>query len=121
MRSMASKVTLTWKDGTAIIPPEVFKGIGELTFEQLSGLRHRGAFSTVALTFARCCQLTQSQLASEQLKNSYLLERWYQVWLYTLEVVILHGYKLKIKGNIGMHFRTSFDDKTVSGDPGLDD
>lgn len=79
MRSMASKVKLTWQDGSAIIPLEIFKSIGELTFEQLSSLRHRGAFSTVALTFARCCQLTQTKQASDRLLGSDLLERWYQV------------------------------------------
>ena len=79
MRSMATKVKFFWKDGSYIVPFEVFKRIGELTFEQLSTLRHRGAFSTVALTFARCCQLTQTKAASYEVLGSDLLERWYQV------------------------------------------
>lgn len=79
MRNMASKIKSTWQDGSTIIPLQIFKGIGELTFEQLSSLRHRGAFSTVTLTFARCCQLTETKVASGKLMDSSLLEKWYQV------------------------------------------
>ncbi|UKZ80740.1 hypothetical protein TrVFT333_008504 [Trichoderma virens FT-333] len=38
---------------------EAFETIGNLAFEQLANLRHRGAFTTVAATFATCCQLTK--------------------------------------------------------------
>lgn len=33
------------------------RGIGELSFEQLRDLRHRGAFSTVSQTFSHCCMM----------------------------------------------------------------
>lgn len=79
MRTMASKVKSTWQDGSAIIPPAVFTGIGDVTFEQLSNLRHRGAFSTVSLTFARCCQVTQAQTTPGRSLDPRLLERWYLV------------------------------------------
>lgn len=78
MRTMAGKVTSTWEDGSAVISTEVFTGIGNLTFEQLSSLRHRGAFSTVSLTFARCCQLTQNQI-SVKLLDPHILSRWHRV------------------------------------------
>lgn len=82
MRTMATKIKFAWGNGSAVIPLRVFKGIGELTFEQLSSLRHRGSFSTVALTFAKCCQLTQTNEASKELMDSDLLERWYEVWAF---------------------------------------
>ena len=79
MRNLVTKIKSSWRDGSAVLPAEVFFGIGELTFEQLSTLRHRGAFSTVSLTFARCCQLTQYQTANTSSHHS-LLEQWYQVY-----------------------------------------
>lgn len=82
---MASKVKSTWENGSAIMPLDLFTRIGELTFEQLSSLRHRGAFTTVALTFARCCQLTQSRLPSGELINSNILQTWYQVWSWSYD------------------------------------
>ena len=54
---------------------EDFRDIGSLCFDQLSMLRHRGAFSTVCQTFALCCQ--RCGTASEQ--DVYDLPRtWYQ-------------------------------------------
>ncbi|CAL3968679.1 unnamed protein product [Diplocarpon coronariae] len=44
-------------DMQPLLSVEVFHQIGQLSFEQLSSLRHRGAFSTVTLTFATCCQM----------------------------------------------------------------
>ncbi|CAD6505358.1 BgTH12-00849 [Blumeria graminis f. sp. triticale] len=35
----------------------LFSIIGDITFDQLSKLRHRGALSTVSLTFITCCEL----------------------------------------------------------------
>jgi hypothetical protein len=58
-----------------MILPDIFAQVGDLTFDQLSSLRHRGAFSTVSLTFARCCQLTQILSSVPQ----GLLGKWYQV------------------------------------------
>lgn len=37
-------------------PLEQLRGIHTLCFQQLTSLRHRGAFSTVAQTFALCCE-----------------------------------------------------------------
>lgn len=46
--------------GGFVSPPRsVLERIGNLTFDQLSHLRHRGAFTTVASTFATCCQQTK--------------------------------------------------------------
>lgn len=73
MRTVVTKAKDRRHDGSSVMGPELFKKVGNLTFEQLSSLRHRGAFSTVSLTFARCCQLSQCHASSE------LLEIWYKV------------------------------------------
>ncbi|KAI1816773.1 hypothetical protein GGS20DRAFT_593980 [Poronia punctata] len=54
-----------------------FEDIGNLTFEELSNLRHRGAFSTVSQTFTACCQLVQSAPAYQDLAPT-LLNTWYE-------------------------------------------
>lgn len=63
--------------------------IGDLAFTQLAELRHRGAFSTVAQTFATCCVAAvkeNSQRGDEAIANrtgsslsTYLLDNWYRV------------------------------------------
>ena len=63
--------------------------IGDLTFTQLAELRHRGAFSTVAQTFASCCVAAaknNSQRGSGALGtptrrplSADLLDSWYRV------------------------------------------
>jgi hypothetical protein len=78
MGTMASKIKSTWLDESAVISMKTFRDIGDLAFEQLSSLRHRGAFSTVSMTFARCCQLSQNKTSTE-LSRSALLELWYHV------------------------------------------
>jgi hypothetical protein len=60
---------------------EAYERIGNLSFTQLASLRHRGAFTTVALTFSTCCQLVkylnQGQDGDES--GTTLLEQWYTV------------------------------------------
>jgi hypothetical protein len=72
---MVNKIGKESKEKSSIVSPKIFGQIGDLTFDQLSSLRHRGAFSTVSLTFARCCILTQVQIST----IGDLLEKWYQV------------------------------------------
>lgn len=78
MRTMVGKIKFQWQDGSPILPAGLFADIGNLTFNQLASLRHRGAFSTVSLTFSRCCQLAQHQ-SREEKEAINLLEQWYQV------------------------------------------
>jgi hypothetical protein len=78
MKTIVSKIQKTWENGSPVLPTSVFIGIGRLTFAQLSKLRHRGAFSTVSLTFARCCQLTQHQHPNNK-PNFDILKEWYKV------------------------------------------
>ncbi|KAJ3529859.1 hypothetical protein NM208_g9572 [Fusarium decemcellulare] len=47
------------REGKIYPSREVYERIGNLTFTQLASLRHRGAFTTVALTFSTCCQLVK--------------------------------------------------------------
>lgn len=65
-------------------PPGIFSSIGDLTFLQLSTLRHRGAFSTVSLTFTKCCALTELEPQTDPQILSHSgsfsrLDSWYQV------------------------------------------
>lgn len=55
-----------------------FEDIGNLTFDELSNLRHRGAFSTVSQTFTACCQLVQF-IPAHQDHAITLLNQWYDV------------------------------------------
>lgn len=79
LRSMAGKLNCTWHDGSYMLDTEVFVAVGNLTFQQLYSLRHRGAFSTVSLTFARCCQLTEKHSTIVNKADPNLLNSWYQV------------------------------------------
>ncbi|RAO64566.1 uncharacterized protein BHQ10_000578 [Talaromyces amestolkiae] len=65
-----------------------FETIGTLSFVQLSELRHRGAFSTVAQTFAACCLRCAENKNSE---ISSLPDMWYQN---SLKMIQHHASKL---------------------------
>ncbi|KAM3083132.1 hypothetical protein ACMFMG_003796 [Clarireedia jacksonii] len=77
MRTIVTKVKLQWGDGNPFTSSTVFTRIGDLTFDQLSRLRHRGAFSTVSLTFARCSQLSQYHTFRSHTIDK-MLEKWYK-------------------------------------------
>lgn len=82
MRAIA--LTLRHSGRAATISPSMsnFKTIGTLTFEQLSTLRHRGAFSTVTQTFATCCQQAKylhNEGEGEGEGGRSLLNIWYKV------------------------------------------
>jgi hypothetical protein len=80
LRAMAKTTEKTLpKDSQMREPVDLVLSIGELTFDQLSTLRHRGAFSTVSLTFTRCCQITQVEGTLRSSLDSHLLD-WYQVF-----------------------------------------
>ncbi|KAK1995222.1 hypothetical protein LX36DRAFT_640230 [Colletotrichum falcatum] len=59
MRVMVLPLKIKAKEGTLRPSTELFTAVGSLTFDQLSSLRHRGAFNTVSLSFATCCQLVK--------------------------------------------------------------
>lgn len=63
-------------NGTSILKTTEFEGLGKLCFLQLAELRHRGAFSTVAQTFATFC-LRCSRSSDPEIKR--LLDVWYEV------------------------------------------
>lgn len=65
------------REGLLTPTRKAFEAIGNLSFTQLANLRHRGAFTTVAATFATCCQLTKHLKTFEGEES--LLEIWYQV------------------------------------------
>jgi hypothetical protein len=79
MRTIVNKLHQGHPDNIRILADKSFAEIGNLTFIQLSTLRHRGAFSTVSLTFAVCCQLTQHPISGSQPEISGLLRSWWKV------------------------------------------
>ncbi|KAL1891138.1 hypothetical protein Cpir12675_005073 [Ceratocystis pirilliformis] len=52
--------------------------VGDLAFTQLATLRHRGAFTTAAHTFASCCQISESYEEDSTPAHETLLAQWYQ-------------------------------------------
>lgn len=62
-----------------MITPTRFEELGRLCFTQLIELRHRGAFSAVAQTFATFCRRCYS-VDDEHLRG--LPEKWYKVILH---------------------------------------
>ncbi|CCC10606.1 unnamed protein product [Sordaria macrospora k-hell] len=80
LRLMLQTLRLTPAPGVPFPPLAVFQDTGYLTFEQLSSLRHRGAFSTVSLTFTTCCQLSQNLpvVFPETAGSNTLLREWYK-------------------------------------------
>ncbi|ETN39727.1 uncharacterized protein HMPREF1541_05953 [Cyphellophora europaea CBS 101466] len=60
-----------------------FEEIGALCLEQLTRLRHRGAFSTVAQTFALCCEKARSH-PDENIRR--LISKWYENALAEIDV-----------------------------------
>ncbi|KAI1128044.1 putative death-receptor fusion protein-domain-containing protein [Nemania abortiva] len=76
MRSIAQNARYDRKQGFLAPTRQNFEDIGNLTFDELSNLRHRGAFSTVSQTFTACCQLVQC-IPTHQ-NDIDLLQRWYE-------------------------------------------
>lgn len=68
----ASRVGALWPTS------DIFRSAGNLAYGQLATLRHRGAFTSVALTFACCCQHAQHSSVIASVENRSLLDTWYQ-------------------------------------------
>lgn len=73
MRTIVLAIRNRSRDGFISPSRDLFERISNLTFDQLSSLRHRGAFTTVAMTFATCCQQTKHLDQGDS-----LLDTWYQ-------------------------------------------
>ena len=76
MRTIAATVKNRSREGSISPSQHTFERIGNLTFLQLSTLRHRGAFTTVSATFTTCCQQSKG-IFSEGAEN-HLLRVWYE-------------------------------------------
>lgn len=74
MRVVASNARQTPGRGLLVPSRQNFEAIGRLTFDELSNLRHRGAFTTVSQTFTSCCQLVK-YFPND---GPSLLDEWYQ-------------------------------------------
>lgn len=77
MRIVAQNARYDRKQGFLAPSRQNFEDIGSLTFDELSNLRHRGAFSTVSQTFTACCQLVQRIPAHQ--RDANLVKKWYEV------------------------------------------
>ncbi|KAF5018056.1 hypothetical protein F66182_9980 [Fusarium sp. NRRL 66182] len=79
MRILILSIKQRTCQGRILPSREVYERIGNLSFTQLASLRHRGAFTTVALTFSTCCQLVKHLDQGEGgVENGVnLLEKWY--------------------------------------------
>ncbi|KAL1643907.1 hypothetical protein SLS58_004581 [Diplodia intermedia] len=75
LRVIVAKAPFQLPGGTSILQTTEFEGLGKLCFLQLAELRHRGAFSTVAQTFATFC-LRCSRSSDPEIKK--LLDVWYE-------------------------------------------
>ncbi|KAF2497326.1 hypothetical protein BU16DRAFT_505602 [Lophium mytilinum] len=75
LRAIVSKAPFGTISSLSILDSFQVKRLGTLCFTQLINLRHRGAFSTVAQTFAVCCQRC-SKIGNEDTQE--LLLSWYQ-------------------------------------------
>ncbi|KAF2002414.1 HEAT repeat protein-like protein [Amniculicola lignicola CBS 123094] len=73
LRTIVAKAPISTQE-SAILSAGRFEILGKLTFTQLTDLRHRGAFSTVAQTFAVFCRRCVSSSVAEL---QGLLEKWY--------------------------------------------
>ncbi|KAL6910490.1 putative death-receptor fusion domain-containing protein [Trichoderma evansii] len=76
MRTIVQSMRNRSREGLVTPSRKAFEAIGNLSFTQLANLRHRGAFTTVAATFATCCQLTKHLDPVDG--EISLLETWYQ-------------------------------------------
>ncbi|KAI1098976.1 hypothetical protein F4804DRAFT_323208 [Jackrogersella minutella] len=76
MRTVASNARQSRGLGLLAPSRQNFEAIGRLTFDELSNLRHRGAFTTVSQTFTSCCQLVK-YFPSHSDDDSTLLDEWY--------------------------------------------
>ncbi|KAI1754344.1 putative death-receptor fusion protein-domain-containing protein [Xylaria castorea] len=77
LRTIAQTARHDRKRGFLAPSRQNFEDIGSLTFDELSNLRHRGAFSTVSQTFTACCQLVQC-IPTHQNNGIDLLQQWYE-------------------------------------------
>ncbi|EKG10898.1 Armadillo-like helical [Macrophomina phaseolina MS6] len=75
LRVIVAKAPFDVPDGVSVMETTEFEGLGRLCFLQLAELRHRGAFSTVAQTFAAFC-LRCSRSPNPEIKA--LLDQWYE-------------------------------------------
>ncbi|EXA49967.1 hypothetical protein NW761_000836 [Fusarium oxysporum] len=79
MRIIILSIKQHSRQGRICPSKEAYERIGNLSFTQLASLRHRGAFTTVALTFSTCCQLVKhlDQAKAGAEGGTTLLEQWY--------------------------------------------
>ncbi|KZF21661.1 hypothetical protein L228DRAFT_283801 [Xylona heveae TC161] len=81
LRIIISKATHVPGAAVSMLENKGFEEIGGLSFIQLADLRHRGAFSTVSLTFSACC-IRSSKSKEPEVRQ--LLTIWYKNALFCI-------------------------------------
>ncbi|KAH8673677.1 putative death-receptor fusion protein-domain-containing protein [Xylariales sp. PMI_506] len=76
LQNIASNARISGTDQLRL-PLDAFDTIGNLTFAQLSNLRHRGAFTSVSQTFTSCCQLSK-YFPRSSTDAEHFLNKWYK-------------------------------------------
>ncbi|KAI3394073.1 hypothetical protein diail_3249 [Diaporthe ilicicola] len=78
MRAIVGNLGRSRMAGALLPTTEVFREVGNLAFSQLSQLRHRGAFSSVAQNFTCCCQHARDPHVAAVGPERSLLDEWYK-------------------------------------------
>lgn len=102
--------------GTENIYPskDVFSAIGNLSFEQASTLRHRGALTAVSQTFTTSCQMSRCYSSDS---SESLLSAWYKVGLLAMPPRTL----LTLVGHSELHLLPKIHYEEISRHPVYDD
>jgi Putative death-receptor fusion protein (DUF2428) len=80
IRVLALKAPLSQGEDRGIIPFERLVKLTNLTFTALTDLRHRGAFSAVALAFDACCRRYQKEKKEPLLADLYVVSSFHARW-----------------------------------------
>ena len=99
---MVEKAPIGMPDASPVLQTTDFETLGALCFTQLSELRHRGAFSTVAQTFAAFCIRCNTNKETQSLQLPGI---WYEVRKAERDRI---DQMLNILGNSSLHPKQSF-------------
>lgn len=82
LRTVVLHAPIGQEDDSGVLNDRLLKLLGDLCFTQLVELRHRGAFSTVAQTFASCCIRCHR---APNYRIQQFLDKWYQHTLLSIK------------------------------------
>jgi glutamate synthase domain-containing protein 1 len=71
IRVITLKAPISEMDDGGVMPLDSLMQLTDLTFTALTNLRHRGAFSAIALAFGACCARYQKEKMEQRLVDLY--------------------------------------------------